>query len=64
MASKTTDKRIKIGTRIESITETLVVTKVLKHAYKVTTLSGCDRPDVWSWEVHLNHLNQFCVDNR
>lgn len=62
MAKATVNSRIKIGAKIQTLTSTLVVTKVLKHSYKVEYLDGRSHADLWSWLVRRNHLGQFVTD--
>lgn len=61
MASKTTNPKIKIGTKIEGISETLTVVKILKHAYIVKAPNSLPF-DLWSFQVFQNAHGIFCTN--
>lgn len=51
MANPTVDRRVRVGDRIYTKKSFVVVTVVLKHAYRVVSEDGEASPDIWSWNV-------------
>ena len=62
MARKTTERSIKIGTKIQGVSCVYEVIGILKHAYQVVNVETREWvEDIWAFEVYTNAAGQLAT---